>query len=47
MFIDIYPASQKNLLGITGEYHWDTEGDPPSFLWKLAYLGRAVDKAED
>lgn len=33
MFIDI---CQKNLLGITGEYHWDTEGDPPSFLQKLS-----------
>lgn len=47
MFIDIYPASQKNLLVVTGEYHWETEGDPPSLLWKLACLGRTVDKVED
>lgn len=47
MFIDTCPASQKTLLGITGEYPWVTEGDPPRFLWKLACLERTVDNVED
>lgn len=40
MFIDIYPASQKNLLVVTGEYHWETEGDPPSFFVETGLSGK-------